>query len=135
MTITCPYCNSIATLENSIKVYKKDYGLMYICGNYPDCDAYVGVHKNTTKPLGRLSNKELRKWKNKAHAVFDPLWQRKLEKRRKERGEKYKKVWARGSGYKWLALQLGIEMKDCHIGMFDIELCKKTVEICTPYNL
>ena len=31
--------------------------------------AYVGVHKGTDKPLGRLANAELRYWKKRAHAA------------------------------------------------------------------
>lgn len=132
--LTCPYCGSQAPLDQSSKVYQgRDYGLMYICSRYPECDAYVGCHKENGKPLGRLANKELREWKIKAHAAFDELWKRKLEKRRKERGESYKKHYARGSGYKWLREQLGLEAKDCHIGMFDVDLCKRVVEVCTPY--
>lgn len=133
MKIICPYCNGEAILESTTKIYSRDYGLAYICKNYPICDAYVGVHNETTKPLGRLANAELREWKKKAHSVFDPLWKRKLQKRRQERGEYYKKKYARSAGYRWLAEQLGIERKDCHIGMFDVDLCKRVVEICSPY--
>ena len=133
--VYCPYCNAIALLESSTKIYGKDFGLAYICSNYPTCDAYVGVHKKDNKPLGRLANKELRNWKMRAHSVFDPLWQRKLVKRKKERGESYKKYYARGSGYKWLAEQLGIDKKHCHIGQFDVETCKRVVQLCKPYNL
>lgn len=128
----CPYCHSFATLEKSSKVYGKDYGFMYICTNFPSCDAYVGCHPGTKKPLGRLANSELRYYKKLAHAHFDPLWKRKLAIRIKERG-KYKKSWARGSGYKWLGEQLGLKLEDCHIGMFDIETCKKVIELCKPY--
>lgn len=133
-SLICPYCNSIATLESSTRVYfGRDFGLLYLCSNYPECDAYVGVHKGTTRPLGRLANEELRHWKKKAHAAFDPLWKLKLIKRKRERGEGYKKVYARGSGYKWLAEKLGIDFRDCHIGMFNVDMCKRVVEICEPY--
>lgn len=107
--------------------------MAWICENYPVCDAYVGVHKGTDKPLGRLADDALRKAKREAHKYFDNLWQRKLIKRRKERGPEYKKFYARGSGYKWLATQMGLESKDCHIGMFDVEQCNRVVEICKPY--
>lgn len=123
----CPYCSNESQLVDSAVVYGRSYGPIYLC---QPCDAYVGVHKGTTKPLGRLANKELRGWKQRAHAAFDPLWQHKLAKRRRERGPEYKKHWARNSGYAWLAKQLGIERNDCHIGMFDVETCKRVVEIC-----
>lgn len=122
--IFCPYCGNIAMLVDSSVVYHgKSYGMIYRCD---PCDAHVGVHKNskTFAPLGRLANKELREWKRRAHAVFDPLWQRKIERDKCSREE------ARKAAYKWLAGQLEIERKDCHIGMFDVDTCKRTVEVC-----
>lgn len=130
--VICPYCNEQATLASSVKIYGRDYGMMYICKNYPACDSYVGVHTHNNEPLGRLANRELREWKIKAHAAFDPLWQKKLAKRRKEKPH-YKKSWARNSGYQWLASVLGLEKDDCHIAMFDIEQCKRVIEVCRPY--
>jgi hypothetical protein len=140
--LDCPYCGGKAPLDCTTKIYQgRDYGLAYICENFPVCDAYVGVHKNSGKPLGRLANKELRDWKIKAHAAFDELWQRKLAQRRAGKpgksgspgGASYPKHYARGAGYKWLREQLGIESKDCHIGMFDVDMCKRVVEVCSPY--
>ena len=66
-----------------------------------------------------------------AHAAFDPLWQRKLLKLEKIKGSKRR---ARGDGYYWLSQQLGIPFEDCHIGMFDVDMCKRVVEICAPYH-
>jgi zinc-finger-containing domain len=130
--VLCPYCGAGAALmASSADVYHgRDYGPLWAC---MPCGAWVGCHKGTDRPLGRLANKELREWKVKAHAAFDPLWKRKLEKRRQERGADYPQGAARGSGYKWLAEQLGIPQKDCHVGLFDVEMCKRVVKICTPY--
>lgn len=77
-------------------------------------------------PLGRLADKELRRWKIRAHNAFDPLWQAKVA-----RG--FRKRAARDLGYNWLAGELGIKWEECHIGMFDVEMCKRVVEICAPY--
>lgn len=128
----CPYCGTEAVLhESSAKFYHgRNYGPVWAC---EPCGAWVGCHPGKTVPLGRLANAELRKAKIEAHAAFDPLWKRKFRKRVKERGPEYRKGWARGSGYKWLAGQLGIDRKDCHIGMFDVETCKRVVEVCRPY--
>lgn len=125
--MNCPYCESIVTLESSLKVYSKDYGKLWLCSQYPKCDAYVGCHPHSDKPLGQLADKELRYWKKRTHAIFDPLW--KFEKTNKY----YKKSYARTARYQWLAKKLNIEMKDCHIGMFDIVLCKKAIEICKSF--
>ena len=139
MTVTCPYCNAPAVLTDSAEVYHgNSFGMIWLCR---PCQAWVGVHKGTDKPLGRLANKELRDWKMRAHAVFDPIWEAKLRHRRAggagksgraSGGPSYKKAYARGAGYKWLAQQLGIDKKDCHIGMFDVETCKRVVEMCQP---
>lgn len=134
----CPYCERPAILRDSECVYNRSYGMIWIC---VQCQAWVGVHKGTTKPLGRLANKELRDWKIKAHAVFDPLWEAKYKHRLaggasksgRPGGAHYKKAYARGSAYKWLAGEMGIDSKQCHIGMFDVEQCKQVVVICSKY--
>ena len=80
--VICPYCNVPAKLVSSTIVYgDRDYGLIWLCSNFPKCDARVGVHKGQEFPLGRLADKELRKWKMKAHAAFDPIWQIKLDRK------------------------------------------------------
>ena len=120
----CPYCNSPSVYVDSEEVYSRSYGMIYLCR---PCRAWVGVHKGTTKPLGRLANAELREWKKRAHAAFDPLWKAKIER------QGCSKRKARGKGYTWLASQLGISTEECHIGMFDVEMCRKVIETCSPY--
>ena len=123
----CPYCHKQAKLVDSKIFYGVSYGMAWFC---QPCGAWVGCHKNSEKhaPLGRLANKELREWKQKAHDVFDPLWKRKIKR------DCCSKCHARKAAYKWLAGELSIKIKDCHIGMFNIEECKKTVGICKPHN-
>lgn len=117
MIIDCPYCNIPAHLKNGIFVYPHRPDLFkkffYVCFW---CKAHVGCHPDTKKPLGRLANAELRRLKQAAHAAFDPLWREGDMKREQ--------------AYKWLAGELKIERKDCHIGMMDEETCKKVVEVC-----
>lgn len=97
--------------------------MVYHCS---DCDAYVGVHKNTDRALGRLANKELREAKKLAHRHFDSLWKRAVDKGRSKKE-------ARGAAYQWLSDQLGTPKEYTHIGMFDIDLCKRVVEVCKPH--
>jgi len=112
--VKCDYCNHDAVFVDSAEVYNgRSYGMIYLCRR---CMAYVGVHKKNNKPLGRLANAELRKMKIHAHAAFDHIWRDGHESRR--------------GAYKWLAEQLGIEGKDCHIGMFDVGMCHKVIEAC-----
>jgi hypothetical protein len=114
MFVRCDYCSQQAELIDSEKVYGRSYGLIYIC--WP-CDARIGVHKGTTRPLGRLANKELREWKKRAHAAFDPLWK--------------SKQMTRPDAYRWLAKEMDIKdaARDCHIGMFDVADCQRVVAI------
>lgn len=119
--VICPYCSSRAIFTDSSVIYGRSYGMVYLCANYPNCDAYVGVHKGTHNPLGRMANAELRKWKNRAHAAFDPTW-------------KHRKM-PRQKAYQELARRLKIPVGAAHIGMFDVEECKQVVEKFGEQNL
>lgn len=92
------------------------YGLAYICR---PCAAYVGCYKGTQKALGRLANAKLRKYKRLAHEAFDQIWKNELMKRHE--------------AYSWLSERLGIERDYTHIGMFDVDLCEKVIEVCQDY--
>ena len=112
--ILCDYCGKPARLVDSAIVYGKSYGPIWYCEG---CKAWVGCHRDTTKPLGRLANAELRKMKRIAHAMFDPIW----------RG---KTAFTRRAAYEWLAEEMGLPVEETHIGMFDVEQCEKCIEIC-----
>lgn len=58
--VYCPYCGRQAEYVDSKVIYGRSYGMAYLCRN---CDAYVGVHRGTDEPLGRLADASLRKWK------------------------------------------------------------------------
>lgn len=112
--VCCPYCGRQAEFVDSKVVYGKSYGMIYLCRN---CMAYVGVHKGTDKPLGRLANAELRYWKKAAHAAFDPLWQYGFFKGRRK------------AAYRWLAKKMDLPLEETHIGMFDVSQCKRVIKI------
>lgn len=114
-TLYCPYCGRKAEYVDSKVVYGKSYGKIYLCRN---CMAYVGVHRGTSKPLGRLANAELRYWKKQAHAAFDPLWQYGRFKG------------SRNAAYVWLSKQMRTPINKTHIGMFDVGQCKQVIAIC-----
>ena len=66
--ILCDYCGRQAEYVDSAEIYNgKSYGMIYLCR---PCKAYVGVHRGSDKPLGRLADAELREWKKRAHAAF-----------------------------------------------------------------
>lgn len=120
--VTCPYCGNDAKLVGGVTIYPHRPNLyekkFWYCDNGHPA-AYVGCHKNskTHAPLGRLADAELRGAKKAAHAAFDPLWKSGKMKRQ--------------SAYKWLANELGIPGKLCHIGMFDVTQCRNVVAVCT----
>ena len=109
---TCPYCEYPAILADSAEVYAgRSYGPIWICG---PCGAYVGCHKGTTRPLGRLADAELRAWKRRAHEAFDPLWQ--------------SGGMTRHEAYWHMAAIMGLRLSEAHIGEFDVEQCERLVE-------
>ena len=59
----CPYCGANVVLRDSHFVYhnNKNYGKMWVCSNFPQCDSYVGCHPGTDIPLGRLADSVLRR--------------------------------------------------------------------------
>lgn len=123
--VICPYCQKPAEYrESSAGIYSRDYGPVWICD---PCSAWVGCHPNG-RPLGRLADARLRKEKQAAHAAFDPLWKRRMERDGLRKGH------ARAKGYKWLRQQLGLTAEECHIGMFDTDMCRRVVEVCAPYS-
>lgn len=115
--VTCPYCGEPAALVFGEALYPHRPDLyakqFYRCD---PCDATVGCHPGTTKPLGRMANAELRWAKMEAHTAFDRLW---------KAGSM-----TRSAAYAWLAGALGIEKSDCHIGMFDVEQCLRVALVC-----
>ncbi len=115
----CPYCGEPSKLVSGLVIYPHRPDLedrwFYLC---KPCDAFVGTHKGTKTPLGRLANAELRRAKKEAHIAFDPLF---------ELG-KFK---TRHLAYEWLAKELDIPLKKCHIGEFDVDTCKKVIIICS----
>lgn len=125
----CPYCGArSAYIESSAEVYHgRDYGPLYICR---PCQAWVGVHKGTTKPLGRLADATLRTAKQRVHAAFDPLWVQywRAYTHTEERSSGMR-VAQRLRCYAWLADELGIPVAECHIGMFDVALCALASDI------
>ena len=90
--VICDYCGTPADFVDSSVVYHgHSFGMIYLC---PRCGAYVGVHKGSDKPLGRLANSELRNWKKAAHAAFDPLWKYGPYRGRRNEAYRWLRRWA-----------------------------------------
>jgi hypothetical protein len=108
--ITCHYCDQRAQLVGGEAIYPHRPDLFdkkfYLC---TPCNAYVGCHAGTANPLGILAKPELRVFKSRVHALFDPYWRDQSMRR--------------SQAYQWLATGLRIPTAECHIGMFDEARC------------
>ena len=127
-TVACPYCTKPAAFFADSKQFYRgtDNGPVWACIR---CDARVGCHMGTARPLGRLANKDLRYWKVQAHGAFDPIWKAAIEQRMAA-GKSAQQGKCRRKAYAKLAKALRIPEDECHIGMFDVTRCRKTVELC-----
>lgn len=110
----CNICggDQVRKTSNS-EIYGREYGngMCFLCD---DCGAFVGCHPDE-KPLGILSDSEMREKKKQCHALFDPIW-------------KSKKL-SRKDCYYRLSKKMGIDFKDCHFGHFDNEKLDKALSI------
>lgn len=54
----CPYCGSHTIFRSAEGIYHKnpEREMLYVCKNYPTCDAYVRVHRGTRIPMGVPAN-------------------------------------------------------------------------------
>jgi ribosomal protein L37AE/L43A len=120
----CPYCGGTPVLIDSDRVYTRSYGMIWCC---EPCGAWVGVHKGTTTPLGRLADQDLRDAKVEAHKYFDSMWRTAMRLRG------WPKSTARTKAYTWLSSQMGKPLERTHIGMFDESECFTVVAICKPF--
>ena len=85
----------------------------YQCQN---CNARVGCHRGTTRPLGNLANEALRMKRKETHQIFDSFW--------RERGM------TRTQGYHWMAKKLRLSEQLAHIGGFEMDRCQRLIDLC-----
>lgn len=108
----CPYCGGKVIFTDSAVIYGgKSYGDIYLCTN---CNASVGVHKGTKKPLGTLANSVLKLKRQEAHRIFDGWW----KARRMNRN----------AAYRWLSEQMKLPVHRTHIGQFDMAQCEQAIQ-------
>lgn len=123
--MNCNYCNKPAVWVENKEVYGRNYGKSYMIWLCKPCDAYVGCHLNTEKPLGTMANKKLRALRIKAKDLFISF---KLNG--KWNGDPQKKNVA----YRWLRDNLKITADECHFGLFNEVMCKKVIELFNTNN-
>lgn len=120
---SCDLCQSshVELVENSEVYGGRTYGYwpyVYLCR---DCGARVGLHSCTDIPLGTMADQALRKARKDCKEPFEKIWQ--------------SDAMNRDQAYQWLAKNLGISIKYCHFGLFNIEQCLRARELCEQYLL
>lgn len=90
--------------------------LLYVCRNYPRCNAYVRVQPGTKQPMGPLANGDLRHLRIRAHRAFDRVWQC--------------GVMTRDAAYRWMADYFCIPLREAHIGQFSEYRCQQLIQKC-----
>lgn len=122
IVFNCAECHLTPNLVGGDEIYPHRPDLhdrnFYLC----ICGAYVGCHYGTENALGSPAKLELRQERMKLHAIFDPLWQKKMK-----RG--FSKRFARNSAYLWLAKEMNLSQIQCHISRFDKKKCEEALEI------
>lgn len=114
----CNLCGGPVEYVSNTQIYGRQYGSGF-CYRCRSCGAYVGTHKpQPRKALGILANTEMREWKQKCHNQFDPFWQEHKDKQRR-----------RKNLYIRLAGEMGIDVRDCHFGYFDLDQLKTAYRI------
>lgn len=120
----CRYCGGVIRLVPARMIYGLStdrLGLsgenIYLCQN---CNARVGCHKGTNRPLGNVANEVLRLKRMEAHRVFDALW---------KSGRM-----TRTGAYRWLAGELHLRPDRAHIGGFEMDQCQRVIELCEKWN-
>lgn len=116
----CRYCGGVIRLVPASSIYgesaqrlgmKEEW--LYQCQN---CNARVGCHKGTKRPLGNVVNEVLRLKRMETHQVFDSFWRAKRMSRTK--------------AYRWLSEQMELPESKAHIGGFEMEQCQRLIELC-----
>lgn len=117
-SMVCPFCGGAVEFVDSAKVYHgRSYGMAYVCSNWPECDAYVGTHPGTARPLGTLADSNTRLWRRRAHSWLDQLWQG---------GEM-----TRTEVY--TALAKYFSAPEIHVGQSDAERCRQIIAFAKLY--
>lgn len=108
----CNVCHSNnITLELNSVIYGREFGdypFIYLCN---DCRSYVGLHPNTSSPLGTLADEETRQARNIIKKRFISWY--------KFNG------YSRGKAYKDLSKMMGISQRECHFGWFCLSALKE----------
>ena len=112
----CPYCGSRTELRSADGIYHENRSgtMLYVCKNYPRCDAYVRVIPGTTQPIGTMANAKLRALRTEAHRYFNQLYIR--------------GIMSKQEAYQWLSELIGLPMAKTHIGDMGEYYCELVIQ-------
>ena len=107
----CQYCGGTVVLRSADGIYRDNpnHTMLYVCSNYPHCDAYVRTHPGTNIPVGTLANRKLRMLRNEAHHQFDQLYR--------------SGIMSKQDAYLWLTDLLQMPLSKAHIGYLGEYYC------------
>ena len=117
----CPYCGGKVIYRSADGIYQDNSRgtMLYVCSNYPECDAYVRTHTGTRMPVGTMANHELRMLRKTAHSYFDRLYKTGLM--------------TKDEAYVWLANLIDAPLSQAHIGYLGEYHCGLVIEQCKLY--
>jgi len=120
----CRYCGGKIEMTDAREIYGDAVvrlGLegekIYLCRT---CNARVGCHKGTDRPLGEVANEVLRLKRRETHEIFDQFWRR--------------KDLSRTQAYHWLAEQMHLSANRTHIGSFEMDDCQRVIDLCSRFE-
>jgi hypothetical protein len=88
------------------------------------------------RPCGNPADAYTRKARSTVHALFDPLWSYASAMYGPDcplKPAALRRI-ARNRAYKWLAHQMGMPFKDCHISMMDVEQLRHAWRTIKKHN-
>ena len=117
-SMKCPYCGSTVEYRSAEGIYKEHHKntMLYVCTNYPECDAYVRVHEGTNIPVGTLANYKLRSLRNEAHKLLDQIQR--------------KGIMTKQECYQWIANIIMAPLSQAHIGYLGDYYCQVVIDEC-----
>lgn len=115
-TMRCPYCGSPVVFRSADGIYHDNAKgtMLYVCSNYPECDAYVRVHSGTNIPVGTMVDGKLRALRTAAHHAFDKLHKSGLMTKQE--------------AYMWLANLISAPLRQAHIGYIGEYYCNLVIQ-------
>ncbi len=116
----CRYCGGVIRQIPAEEVYREAAGRLKLNGEWlyqcQNCNARVGCHRGTMRPLGNVANEVLRLKRVETHQVFDAFWKR--------------RHMTRTAAYKWLSEQMALPENQTHIGGFEMDQCQQVIDLC-----